>query len=523
MAATTSSSTIILIGGCAVTNEQQSVPADPSGAQGLQLGSGNTQFNLWLQERQLDAQRVEALNASAAASYVAKLSAEDAAFVLATATASASAGVLRVLLSRNKDKNLAIAIMTRINRIKAQELVAAIGPAAAELELLPQAAEAIAEYEDTGIPELGEPTGGIALASESPQRTRGYYQNFQDGQIHWSVRGGVQPTRGANAVYHIGLGGSGSRLGFPLTPDMPTRRSPFGTDGSYQRFESSWNYDDEICERLGLQCGATVYWCEAYGAHATWGGIGEYYETNGGTGGPLGFPTSDETDVGPSRREAGPGTVGWSQRFEGGTVYYTDKMKAIIVPSPIAEHHDGHGGVTGSLGFPVSPELPAAESPNETAGRFQRFEAIRDYPRDIVDRWSDAEGQGGVTIYISEAHGAHCVGWGNGRLYEKLGGSGSWLGFPLSDEIRINTSGSEPRGTIQEFEGGSIYFKKKYGSVPVTRQITDFLKQHEELGQRLGFPVKEERPLDPERKEIVQFFEHGVVTIRTGMIEAWFR
>jgi uncharacterized protein with LGFP repeats len=506
-----------------MTNEQQPVPADLTAAQGLQLGSGNTQFNLWLQERQLDAQRVQALSASAAASYVARLSAEDAAFVLATATASASAGVLRILLSTHKDKDLAIAIMTRINRIKAQELVAAIGPAAAELELLPEAAEAIAEYEDTGVPELGEPTGGIALASESPQHTRGYYQNFRNGQIHWSVRGGAQPTRGANAVYHIGLGGSGSRLGFPLTRDMPAQRSPSGTDGSWQRFESSWNYGDELCKRLGPQCGATVYWSGAFGAHATWGGIGECYETDGGTGGPLGFPISDEIEVGPSLREVGPGTVGWSQRFEGGTVYYTDRMNAIIVPSPIAEHHDAHGGVTGPLGFPVSPELTAAESPNGTAGRFQRFEAIRDYPRDIVDHWSDAKGPGGVTIYISEAHGAHCVGWGNGRLYEKLGGTKSWLGFPSSDEILINTSGGELRPTIQEFEGGSIYYNSKYGSVPVNHHITDFLKQHEELGQRLGFPVEEERPLDPERNEIAQFFEDGVVTIRTGTIEAWFR
>jgi uncharacterized protein with LGFP repeats len=506
-----------------VTNEQPPLPADLSGAQGLQLGSGNAQFNLWLQERQLDAQKVEALSAAAAASYVARLSVEDAAFVLATATVSASAGVLKFLLSRHKDKNLAIAIITRMNRIKAQELVAAIGPTAAELELLPEAAEAIAEYEDTGVPELGEPTGGIALASESQQDTRGYYQDFQDGQIHWSVRGGAQPTRAANAAYHIGLGGSGSRLGFPLTPDTPAQRSPFGTDGSCQRFESSWNYDEEICGPLGLKFGATVYWCDVNGPHATWGGIGEYYETNGGTGGPLGFPISDETEVGPSRREVGPGTVGWSQQFEGGTVYYTDKMKAIFVPSPIARHHDGHGGVTGSLGFPVSPELSAAESPTGTAGRFQRFEAIRDYPRGILDDWSEAEGPGGVTIYISEEHGAHCVGWGNGRFYEKLGGTGSWLGFPLSDEIRIKMPGSELRATIQEFEGGSIYFKKKYGSVPVTGPITDFLKQHEELRQRLGFPIKEERPLDPECKEVVQFFEHGVVTVRTGMVEAWFR
>lgn len=506
-----------------MTDEQQSVPADISGAQGLQLGSGNTQFNLWLQERQLDAQRVEALNDSAAASYIARLSAEDAAFVLATATARASAGVLRVLLSRRKDKNLAIEIITRINRIKAQELVAAIGPAAAELEMLPEAAEEIAEYEDTGVPELGEPTGGIAVASESQQRTRGYYQNFQDGQIHWSARGGAQPTRGANAVYHIGLGGSGSRLGFPLTPDKPAQRSPFGTDGSYQRFESSWNYNDEICERLGLQCGATVYWCDTYGAHATWGGIGEYYELNGGTGGPLGFPVSDEVEVGPSHRDAEPRTAGWCQHFEGGAVYWSEKTKAVAVTKPVADYLDLHNGVASRRGFPVSPGLPAADSPYGTKGRLQRFEGAWDYPKDILDHWLDVEGPGGATIYTSEAHGVYCVGWGNGILYERLAGTSSWLGFPKSDETDPRASKDEPRCSIQEFEGGAIFYKEKYGSVPVSSSIMDYLSQHDGLRQRLGFPVKEARSLVSGDDEQVLFFEHGIVTIRNGVTEVWVR
>jgi hypothetical protein len=66
----------------AVINEQQPMPAGVSRAQGLQLSSGNTQFNLWLLERQLDAQGVEVLSSSAAASYVGRLSAGNAALSL---------------------------------------------------------------------------------------------------------------------------------------------------------------------------------------------------------------------------------------------------------------------------------------------------------------------------------------------------------------------------------------------------------------------------------------------------------
>src|SRR5690242_7694007 len=97
-----------LIGVHAVTDEQQPAAGDLSGAQGIQFGSGNLQYNLWLQERQLDAQRVEALNAASAARYIARLNAEDAAFVLAQAAPSASAGVLRVLVSKHTYKSLAI-------------------------------------------------------------------------------------------------------------------------------------------------------------------------------------------------------------------------------------------------------------------------------------------------------------------------------------------------------------------------------------------------------------------------------
>jgi uncharacterized protein with LGFP repeats len=42
-----------------------------------------------------------------------------------------------------------------------------------------------------------------------------------------------------------------------------------------------------------LVCGATVYWCALGGAHATWGEIGAYYESHGGSGGALGFPLGD--------------------------------------------------------------------------------------------------------------------------------------------------------------------------------------------------------------------------------------
>jgi hypothetical protein len=82
----------------------------------------------------------------------------------------------------------------------------------------------------------------------------------------------------------------------------------------------------------------------------------------------------------------------------------------------------------------VSSELPAAESRFGTTGRLQRFEAMWDYPEEITAAWPDFAGPAGATVYVSEGRGGHCVGWGNGQLHERLGGTSGWLGYPRSDE-----------------------------------------------------------------------------------------
>src|SRR5215469_7551099 len=168
-----------------------------------------------------------------------------------------------------------------------------MGPSAAWLAQLPAAAAAVADCH-LASPDLGQATAPLAMANRSPQGTHGYCQYFTNGNIHWSEDAGAQVTRGAIARYYASLGGIRSRLGFPLTAASPAQRSSFGTDeGLFQRFEAESSYSHGTCERMGLTCGASVYWSERYGAHATWGAIGEYYELQGGTGGPMGFPVHD--------------------------------------------------------------------------------------------------------------------------------------------------------------------------------------------------------------------------------------
>jgi hypothetical protein len=91
-----------------------------------------------------------------------------------------------------------------------------------------------------------------------------------------------------------------------------------------------------------------------------------------------------------------------------------------------------------------------------------------DYPEEITAAWPDFAGPAGATVYVSEGHGVHCVGWGNGELHERLGGTSGWLGYPRSDEPD----------------------KQAHGSVPVPQATLEFITSHDGLQEKLGFPVK---------------------------------
>ncbi|ART69042.1 hypothetical protein BTO20_10985 [Mycobacterium dioxanotrophicus] len=60
--------------------------------------------------------------------------------------------------------------------------------------------------------------------------------------------------------------------------------------------------------------GGAIYWTPQTGAHIVWGGIRDAWERDGGAGGRLGYPTSDEATI--------PG--GWQSQFQHGTITYTD-------------------------------------------------------------------------------------------------------------------------------------------------------------------------------------------------------
>ncbi|MFC9996634.1 LGFP repeat-containing protein [Nocardia sp. NPDC127526] len=89
------------------------------------------------------------------------------------------------------------------------------------------------------------------------------------------------------------LGGESGPLGAPTGPEQD---APGG--GKVQEFT-----------------GGAVYASSATGTHVVWGEIRKAWDENGGPGGKLGYPTTDETDI--------PG--GKQSEFTGGTITWVDE------------------------------------------------------------------------------------------------------------------------------------------------------------------------------------------------------
>ena len=214
---------------------------------------------------------------------------------------------------------------------------------------------------------LGFPTSDEMVAAPSPAGTTGWYQKFQGGTIYWcskcEKRGG-NPVHGAiEAMFHQ-LGGTGSPLGFPLTGEMTAANSPQGSSGVFQRFEGEWNYPADVRRLPDIPYGASIYWCETYGAQPVWAGIGEFHERQFGTAGSLGFPTAPPVSaISPS------GAEGSYQTFEGGIIAWHPEYNTILVSGSILTLYMACGGCSGKYGFPT-----AAETVLTAGWRAQEFE-----------------------------------------------------------------------------------------------------------------------------------------------------
>ena len=100
------------------------------------------------------------------------------------------------------------------------------------------------------------------------------------------------------------------------------------------------------------------------------------------------------------------------------------------------------GGESGKLGCPVISEAEAEPSPQGTTGRYTRF----------------TKGDGGYIIWHGSGRFSGTSFEVSGcmfKLYYDIGGTRSWLGFPVKDGF------TTPTGARQDFEGGYILWDSK--------------------------------------------------------------
>lgn len=100
------------------------------------------------------------------------------------------------------------------------------------------------------------------------------------------------------------------------------------------------------------------------------------------------------------------------------------------------------GGESGSLGCPIMNEAEVAPSPQGTTGRYTQF----------------SKGDGGYIIRHESGRFSGTAFEVSGcmfKLYSSIGGTGSWLGFPIKDGYKTSA------GARQDFEEGYILWDSK--------------------------------------------------------------
>ena len=177
--------------------------------------------------------------------------------------------------------------------------------------------------------------------------------------------------------------------------------------------------------------GGSIYWHPLTGAFEVHGAIRQKWSSLGWEKSFLGYPTTDESGT--------PDGIGRFNHFQGGSIYWTPKTDAHEVHGAIREKWASLGWERSFLNYPTSDEMAADGG---RLGQFQRG-----------------------TIYWSPATGAHEVHGGILAHYLSLGGYGSYLGFPTSDET------PEGNARFNAFTGGWIYWTASFGSADTPYKV----------------------------------------------------
>ncbi|HEX7743854.1 MAG TPA: polysaccharide deacetylase family protein [Micromonosporaceae bacterium] len=165
------------------------------------------------------------------------------------------------------------------------------------------------------------------------------------------------------------------------------------------------------------------------------------------------------------------------QWFQQGRIYWRSGAATVYVYGAILTKYRSLGTVNSFLRFPTTDELPAANG-----GRYNHFQYGSIF-------WTSATG-------AHEAHGAIRTKWAS------LGWERGFLGYPLSDEVAVTG------GRASQFQGGNVYWSATAGAHEVHGAILARYLSLGGTGSRLGLPVSDEYVVSGGRRSN---FQHGAI------------
>jgi uncharacterized protein with LGFP repeats len=267
--------------------------------------------------------------------------------------------------------------------------------------LAPISAKFGSEGSETGS--LGWPTGDARTSTAAGGAT---WQAFQGGRVVVTRAKSTVVVGSLLTVWVQRLAELGS-MGWPTADEKSV--TAHGKSGVVQTFQTG------IATKQGTTRTVT-------------GAMGANYVAHGGPAGVLGWPAA-----GSSKSTANGG--GWSQRFAGGTIFWSTKTGAhALETGKVLALYDARGGVSGTLGW-------------------------------LRSSGSDRSGIGGkVAVFSSGAIYSSKVGTVAVRgdilkRYLAKGGTKSVLGWPTS-----NATASSGGRTVQTFQHGRITYTAAGGA-----------------------------------------------------------
>jgi uncharacterized protein with LGFP repeats len=280
---------------------------------------------------------------------------------------------------------------------------------------------------------LMEPALRASLGAEVGSEVYGdgwSYQDYANGRLYWSPKGGVHLMRGDILKAYLAAGGP-PVLGAPTTDE--------GVAANWGAFNHFLN-------------DASIYWSSQTGAQVVRGGIRARWMAIGADWN-RGYPTGPETYV---------GSGAWRSRFTQGDIYWSPTTGAYEVRGGIRQKWEDLGGIS-ALGLPVSGETYLA-----AGGARSDFSS-------------------GLSIVWGPTTGAHALGSGILARWTAIGAGASSIGFPTEDEQWV------AGGSRAWFQNGGIYWSPTTGTQAVRAYIDQHYRESGGPAD-LGYPLYPEQP-----------------------------